>query len=301
MITNTHKPIMVKEISSFLNKNKELSILDCTFGGGGHTISFLDQGHRVTAIDEDLNAQEIAKDIRKQFNKLNFFKMNFKDLEQIEEDYLKNKYDFILLDLGFSSNQLEDAQIGISFKADSKLNMNYLNSDFTAYDIVNNYSEEELFRVFADYGEIKQSLKLAKFIVRTRQDKSINTNFDLIEVLRGSGVNFRSKKIHFATQAFQALRIECNKELENLNIFLEKVYNYLNKDGILAIISFHSLEDRIVKNYFRSNSFKKDKFKNQSNWGFEILTKRPITPNQIEVKDNPRSRSSKLRVGRFVN
>ena len=301
MITNTHKPIMVKEISSFLNKDKELSILDCTFGGGGHTINFLDLGHRVTAIDEDLNAQEIAKDIRKQFNKLNFFKMNFKDLEQIEEDYLKNKYDFILLDLGFSSNQLEDAQIGISFKADSKLNMNYLNSDFTAYDILNNYSEEELSRVFADYGEIKQSLKLAKFIVRTRQDKSINTNFDLIEVLRGSGVNFRSKKIHFATQAFQALRIECNKELENLNIFLEKVYNHLNKDGILAIISFHSLEDRIVKNYFRSNSFKKDKFKNQSNWGFEILTKRPITPNQIEVKDNPRSRSSKLRVGRFVN
>ena len=296
-----HKPIMVKEISSFLNKDKELSILDCTFGGGGHTISFLDLGHRVTAIDEDLNAQEIAEDIRKQFNKFNFFKMNFKDLEQIEEDYLKNKYDFILLDLGFSSNQLEDAQIGISFKADSKLNMNYLNSDFTAYDIVNNYSEEELSRVFADYGEIKQALKLAKFIVRTRQDKSINTNFDLIEVLRGSGVNFRSKKIHFATQAFQALRIECNKELENLNIFLEKAYNYLNKDGILAIISFHSLEDRIVKNYFRSNSFKKDKFKNQLNWGFEILTKRPITPNQIEVKENPRSRSSKLRVGRFVN
>ena len=301
MITNTHKPIMVKEISSFLNKDKELSILDCTFGGGGHTISFLDLGHRVTAIDEDLNAQEIAKDISKKFNKFNFFKMNFKDLEQIEEDYLKNKYDFILLDLGFSSNQLKDAQIGISFKEDSPLNMNYLNSDFTAYDIVNNYSEEELSRVFADYGEIKQSLKLAKFIVRTRQDKSINTNFDLIEVLRSSGVNFRSKKIHFATQAFQALRIECNKELENLNIFLEKVYNYLNKDGILAIISFHSLEDRIVKNYFRSNSFKKDNFKNQSNWGFEILTKRPITPNQIEIKDNPRSRSSKLRVGRFVN
>ena len=301
MITNMHKPIMVKEISSFLNKDKELSILDCTFGGGGHTISFLDLGHRVTAIDEDLKAQEIAKDFRTQFNKFDFFKMNFKDLEKIKENYLKNKFDFILLDLGFSSNQLEDIQIGISFKVDSKLNMNYLNSGFTAYDIINNYSEEELSRVFADYGEIKQSLKLAKFIVRTRQNKSINTNFDLIEVLRGSGVNFRSKKIHFATQAFQALRIECNKELENLNIFLEKVYNYLNKDGILAIISFHSLEDRIVKNYFRSNSFKKDNFKNQSNWGFEILTKRPITPNQIEVKDNPRSRSSKLRVGRFVN
>ena len=301
MITNVHKPIMIKEISSFLNNDKELSILDCTFGGGGHTISFLDLGHRVTAIDEDLKAQEIAKDLTTQFNKFNFFKINFKDLEKIEEDYLKNKFDFILLDLGFSSNQLEDVQIGISFKENSNLNMNYLNSGFTAHEIVNNYSEEELSRVFANYGEIKQSLKLAKFIVRTRQDKSINTNFDLIEVLRGSGVNFRSKKIHFATQAFQALRIECNKELENLNIFLEKVYNYLNKDGILAIISFHSLEDRIVKNYFKSNSFKNDNFKNQSNWGFEILTKKPITPNQIEIKDNPRSRSSKLRVGRFVN
>ena len=301
MIDNVHKPIMLNEISSFLNNDKELSILDCTFGGGGHTISFLHLGHKVTAIDEDLKAQRIAKDFRMKFNKFNFFKMNFKDLEKIEEDYLKNKFDLILLDLGFSSNQLEDVQIGISFKKNSKLNMNYLNSGFTAHDIVNNYPEDELSRVFRDYGEIRQSLKLAKFIVKTRQDNSINTNFDLIEVLKGSGVNFRSKKIHFATQAFQALRIECNKELENLNIFLEKVYNYLNKDGILAIISFHSLEDRIVKNYFKSNSFKKDNFKNQSNWGFEILTKKPITPNQKEIKDNPRSRSSKLRVGRFVN
>ena len=301
MITNVHKPIMVKEISSFLNNDKKLSILDCTFGGGGHTLRFLELGHKVTAIDEDLKAQDIAKELIAKFNKFSFYKINFKDFEKIDGDYLKNKFDFILLDLGFSSNQLEDVQIGISFKENSKLNMNYLNTGFTAYDIVNNYSEKDLSRIFADYGEIKQSLKLAKFIVRTRQNKSIDSNFDLIEVLRDSGVNFRSKKIHFATQAFQALRIECNKELENLNIFLEKIYNYLNKDGILAIISFHSLEDRIVKNYLKSNSFNKDNFKNQLNWGFEILTKKPITPNQIEIKDNPRSRSSKLRVGRFVN
>ena len=301
MITNVHKPIMVKEILSFLNNDKELSILDCTFGGGGHTLRFLELGHKVTAIDEDLKAQEIAKELSAKFNKFNFYKINFKDFEKIDGDYLKNKFDFILLDLGFSSNQLEDVQIGISFKENSKLNMSYLNSGFTAYDIINNYSEKDLSRIFTDYGEIKQSLKLAKFIVRKRQNKSIESNFDLIEVLRDSGVNFRSKKIHFATQAFQALRIECNKELENLNIFLEKIYNYLNKDGILAIISFHSLEDRIVKNYFKSNSFKKYDYKNQLNWGFEILTKKPITPNQIEIKDNPRSRSSKLRVGRFVN
>jgi len=301
VITNMHKPIMVKEVSSYLDNDKELSILDCTFGGGGHTLSFLELGHRVTAIDEDSKAQEIAKEFRSKFNKFNFYKINFKDFEKIDDDCVKNKFDFILLDLGFSSNQLDDVQIGISFKENSKLNMNYLNSGLTAYEIINNYSEKDLSRIFADYGEIKQSLRLAKFIVRTRQNQSIDSNFDLIEVLRESGVNFRSKKIHFATQAFQALRIECNKELENLNIFLEKIYNYLNKDGILAIISFHSLEDRIVKNYLKSNSFNKDNFKNQLNWGFEILTKKPITPNQIEIKDNPRSRSSKLRVGRFVN
>ena len=301
MITNVHKPIMVKEILSFLNNDKELSILDCTFGGGGHTLRFLELGHKVTAIDEDLKAQEIAKELSAKFNKFNFYKINFKDLEKIDGDYLKNKFDFILLDLGFSSNQLEDVQIGISFKQNSKLNMNYLNSGFTAYDIINNYSEKDLSRIFADYGEIKQSLKLAKFIVKTRQNKSIESNFDLIEVLRDSGVNFRSKKIHFATQAFQALRIECNKELDNLSMFLEKIHNYLNKDGILAIISFHSLEDRIVKNYFKSNSLKKNNFKNQQNWGFEVITKKPIIPNKSEIKENPRSRSSKLRVGRFVN
>ena len=301
MITNAHKPIMLKEISSFLNNDKELSILDCTFGGGGHTVSFLKLGHKVTAIDEDLKAQEIAKFLKTKFNKFNFYKMNFKDLEKMDIDYLHNKFDFILLDLGFSSNQLEDFQIGISFKENSNLNMNYLNSNFSAYEIINKYSEEELSRVFADYGEIKQSLKLAKFIVRSRKHKSINTNFELIEVLRDSGVNFRSKKIHFATQAFQALRIECNRELENLHIFLKKIFNYLNKDGILAIISFHSLEDRIIKNYFKTNSFKKGNFKNKYDWGFEILTKKPITPNPLEIKDNPRSRSSKLRVGKFTN
>ena len=301
MITNLHKPIMVDEILSFITNDKKLSVLDCTFGGGGHALSFLNRGHQVTAIDQDLNAQEIANNIKVKYKKFNFFKMNFKDLERLNNNDLENKFDFILLDLGFSSNQLEDIKIGISFKENSNLNMNYLNSNITAYDIINSYSEDELSRVFADYVEINQSTKLAKFIVKARKDKSINTNFELIEVLRDSRINFRSKKIHFATQAFQALRIECNKELENLTIFLTKIFNFINKDGILAIISFHSLEDRIVKNYFKSNFFKKDKYINQKNWGYQILTKKPITPSEMEISNNPRSRSSKLRVGRFVN
>ena len=212
------------------------------------------------------------------------------------------KFDLILLDLGFSSNQLEDKNIGLSFKNNSNLNMNYLGGDLNAYKIINHYNREELQRVFYLYGEINQSEKLAKYIISQRSIKRISTNFELIEILRDSGVNFRSKKIHFATQAFQALRIESNNELENLEIFLKKVHNFLKINAYLAIISFHSLEDRIVKTYFRNNKIhKKNNFQNKKNWGFENLTKKPITPSKLELAENNRSRSAKLRVGRFLN
>ena len=180
--------------------------------------------------------------------------------------------------------------------------MNYLGSDNTAYNIINNYSEQDLSNVFYEFGEIFQSKKLAKYIVEARKSKKITTNFELIEVLRDSRVNFKSKKIHFATQAFQALRIESNNELSNLKLFLNKVHDYTKKGGLLAIISFHSLEDRIVKNFFKNNALLKNgSYENGKSWGFENLTKKPITPQVDEIKFNPRSRSAKLRVGRFVN
>ena len=137
--------------------------------------------------------------------------------------------------------------------------MNYLCCDLDAFKILNYYNEEDLYRVFYLYGNIKQSRKLSKYIIQQRSIKKIKTNFEFIEILRNSGVNFKSKKIHFATQAFQALRIEANNELENLLTFLKKVNNYMQIDGHLAIISFHSLEDRIVKNFFRDNKVKKNK------------------------------------------
>ncbi len=180
--------------------------------------------------------------------------------------------------------------------------MNYLGGNLNAYKIINYYDIDELKRVFYVYGEINQAEKLAKYIINQRSIKKIYTNFELIEVLRESGVNFRSKKIHFATQAFQALRIESNNELENLEIFLKKVHNFLDINAYLVIISFHSLEDRIVKNYFRDNKVKKNNnFQNNKGWGFEILTKKPLIPSKIEVTENNRSRSAKLRVGRFIN
>mgnify|MGYP005674590139 CR=1 FL=1 len=277
MITNLHKPIMVDEILSFIHGEKELSILDCTFGGGGHAQNFLDKGHYVTAIDQDKNAINTAQELSKKNSKLSFYKINFKDIDKINEEKNHNKFNLILVDLGFSSNQLENENIGISFKINSKLNMNYLDGDITAHEIINNYNIDELTRVFKEYGEIIHSKKLSEFIIKTRSKKTIDTNFELIEVIRNSGINFRSKKIHFATQAFQALRIEANREIINLNKFLNNVHSFIKKKGYLAIISFHSLEDRVVKNYFKSNCFRKNYvFNNNLDWGYEILTKRPF-------------------------
>ena len=300
MIRDQHIPIMANEILSFIEGKKKLSILDCTFGGGGHSKKFLESGHLVTAIDQDINSFSIVKKLKKFFPDIFFHKINFKNLDLLDTNH--RKFNFILLDLGFSSNQLEDEDIGLSFKVNSNLNMNYLGGDINAYKIVNYYDKDELQRVFNLYGEINQAEKLAKYIINQRSTKKITTNFELIEVLRDSGVNFRSKKIHFATQAFQALRIESNNELENLETFLNKVHDFLELNAFLAIISFHSLEDRIVKNYFKNNKAKKNKiFQNNKDWGFEILTKKPLVASKFEIIENNRSRSAKLRVGRFIN
>ena len=300
MIKNQHIPIMENEILSLIKDKENLSILDCTFGGGGHTLKFLQRGHIVTALDRDKNSLIIANKLKKKYSNLFFHKLNFKNIDLLKSNI--KKFNLILLDLGFSSNQLKDFDIGLSFKINSNLNMNYLGGNLNAYKIVNNYDKEELQRVFKLYGEINQSEKLAKYIVNQRSLRKIKTNFELIEVLRDSGVNFKSKKIHFATQAFQALRIETNNELENLATFLKKVHKFLEINSYLIIISFHSLEDRIVKNYLKDNKIKKNKnFQNNKNWGFEIMTKKPLTATKFEVLENNRARSAKLRVGRYIN
>lgn len=293
---NLHKPVMIKEIIENINFKNCKFFLDGTFGGGGHSQELLSRGCNVMAIDNYSESEKIAVNNKLINNNLFFYKSNFRDIDKIiSENNIIEKFDGVLLDLGFSSNQLEDDNIGLSFKKNVFLNMNYADFETSAFDILNKYSEEDLTRIFKNYGEIYNSQKLSRFIINNRNINMINTTNDFIEILKNSGVNFGSNKINFATKPFQALRIEANKELYNLEVFLNKIHNYLNFDALIFIISFHSLEDRIVKNYFKENAVKKK----NNNWGYDIITKRPIIATKLEIKENPRSRSAKLRIAKF--
>ena len=254
MNNNTHQPVMLNEILNKINFNKCNFFLDGTYGGGGHSEEILLRGCKVLALDNYIESEKIAKKKMNTESNFLFYKSNFKNIDQvISKNKIKNKFDGVLLDLGFSSNQLIDDNIGLSFKNDVELNMNYADYDVSAYDILNSYSEDELTKIFDKYGEIPKAKKLSNFIIQSRKIKKINTTFEFIEVLKKSGVNFGSNKINFATKPFQAIRIEANKELENLEVFLSKINNFLNKNALIFIISFHSLEDRIVKNIFKKN------------------------------------------------
>ena len=301
MINNIHQPVMVNEILNKINFNKCNFFLDGTYGGGGHTNEILSRGCKVLALDNYLEAEKLALKNMSIKDNLTFHKSNFKDIDQVISNYkIKDKFDGVLLDLGFSSNQLEDDTIGISFKNDVNLNMNYADYKVSAHYILNNYSEDELTKIFYDYGEIKNAKKLSNHIIKSRKTNEINTTFEFIEILKNSKVNFGSSKINFATKPFQAIRIEANKELENLEIFLKKINNFINQSALIFIISFHSLEDRIVKNYFKKNSIhKNNSFKENQSWGYEILTKRPLVATKEEIRINPRSRSAKLRIVRY--
>jgi|TARA_B110000114_G_C15089707_1_gene397921 16S rRNA (cytosine1402-N4)-methyltransferase len=301
MNTNIHQPVMLNEILDVINFNECNFFLDGTYGGGGHSDEFLSRGCEVLALDNYVESEKLA--IKKMNFEKNFlfYKSNFKDIDQVvSKNNIKKKFDGVLLDLGFSSNQLLDDNIGLSFKNDVDLNMNYADYDVSAYDILNSYSESELTKIFYEYGEIPKAKKLSNFIIQSRKIKEIKSTFDFIEILRKSCVNFGSNKINFATKPFQAIRIEANKELQNLEVFLSKINNFLNKNALIFIISFHSLEDRIVKNAFKKDTIHKDlSFKDGQIWGYEILTKRPIIASKEELQINPRSRSAKLRIVRY--
>ncbi len=291
-----HIPVLLDESINGLSIRSGDILVDGTLGGGGHTFEVIKRfgsGVKIIGLDLDKDAIERARSkIGDLPHDAIFRTVGFQDMDKVLEELNIVHVDRILLDLGISSFQLEVAGRGFSFMKDEPLLMtmkkNPTDEDLTAKDIVNTWEEKTLADIIYGFGEEKYSRKIAKAIVEGRSKKPIETTFDLVEIIENAvGKAYKKMKIHPATKTFQALRIATNSELSNLETAIEKSFDRLSNGGRLAIISFHSLEDRIVK-----KAFVDLKQKGYAN----IITKKPIVPSTDEIKSNSRSRSSKLRI-----
>lgn len=305
-----HKSVLLEESIEGLNLKEGIIAVDATLGGGGHSEKILEKiGEKGKLIVIDLDESAIksfekkhSKDIKKK--RIYLFHDNFANLKEVLKKSGVGKVDAILADIGFSSIQMDDASRGMSFQKDSRLDMRLdKDSKITAKKVVNEYSRDYLENIFKVYGEEKFARNIAKRIIEARNAKEIETTGELARIIEGAiPKRFQNKKIHPATKVFQAIRIEVNQELENLKKFIPQAIESLNHNGRLAIISFHSLEDRIVKNIFLENArgcicpknFPQCRCGNKPK--IKIITKKPIISGEIEIKENPRSRSAKLRI-----
>lgn len=291
-----HNPVLLEETVESLNIKPNGTYLDLTFGGGGHSkkiIEKLTEKGRLIAFDQDFDAN------RNLLENDNFFLINsnFKFFDNFLKVLKIKKVDGIVADLGISSYQIDKPSRGFSYINSEMLDMrmNY-KSKKTAVDIINNYSFRELLNIFRKYGELKNAKTLTSKIIKHRENTYIKTNKDLINILYK-----KSQKPCFKTlsKLYQAIRIEINEELKSLEVFLEKVCFYLNSKSRIAIISYHSLEDRLVKNFFKSNNHQgilnKDLYGNII-CPYKTITKRPIVASELEKIENKRARSAKLRV-----
>ncbi len=288
-----HVPVLLKESIDDLNLKPEQVLLDGTLGGGGHSAYAVEKyGVKVIGLDLDSDAKARAKKAMGPKAKLSFYNIGFQDLDQALQKEGLSQVDGIILDLGVSSFQLDDAERGFSFRKDEPLLMTMKKDptadDTTAFDIVNGWGEENLADVIYGYGEEKYSRRIAKAIVTARELAEIKTTLQLVSIIEGAvPAVYRRGKIHPATRTFQALRIAVNDELGSIEQGLTKGFAALKPGGRMSVISFHSLEDRIVKRFFLAQ---KEAGKAKP------ITKKPIVPSEEETKSNPRSRSSKLRI-----
>ena len=292
-----HKPVMCEEVLSILNPSDGCVYLDGTLGAGGHSRKILESADcSVVGIDKDPTAIELCRDLEKQYgNKFLSINGSFGNLSQHLNSIGINKIDGILLDLGTSSMQLGTPERGFSFQFDAPLDMRMTQTGERAYDIINSLSEDSLADIIFYFGEERRSRKIAKAIVNKRKIKKIKTTFDLNEIIL-SVKKANNKKIHPATKTFQALRIYINNELKDLYEALISIEKVLSEKGRLVVISFHSLEDRIVKNFIRENSIPLRKYDPKNpNKIFVYENRKVIKPSEYEVKKNRRSRSAKLR------
>ena len=320
-----HIPVLLNEVLEYLNPKPNENFVDCTFGGGGHAAAILEKikpNGRLLGIDLDLDllkAAEAKSQKPKAKSRLVLVQDSFVNLKKIVEKNNFKSVNGILLDLGFSSWQMDESGKGFSFKKNEPLIMKYdfqketlqtqnsklsvcggktqnqnlklktsLITEHAAEYVVNVWPEKELVKIFQEYGEERFSRRIAEKLCQQRKIKAIKTTFQLVEIIRQAiPARFRHQRIHFATRVFQALRIVVNDELNNIKKVLPQTIEILEPNGKIAVISFHSLEDRIVKQFF----------KEQSKIGrLKIITKKPIVPTSGEVGKNPRSRSAKLRI-----
>ena len=281
---------MVDEIISYLAPEKLKTYVDCTFGQGGYSKKILEKTNcNIIAIDRDKDAIEHAKLLKKKYPKNFIFCVdNFSRLDQVLKNNDIKKIDGLIFDLGISNTQLNNPTRGFSFSNNGPLDMrmDIETLDLTAQKIINEFDQHNLSDIFYYYGEEKNSRQIARKIIEFRKKKEISTTFELVELIKK--VNSYKKK-HPATRVFQALRIFINDELNELDITLKKSLLFLKKNGKIITVAFHSLEDKVIKNFFSRNKGL-----------LKILTKKPVTPNQKEVKINPRSRSARMRVAEIL-
>lgn len=303
-----HISVLLEECIDALNIKEDGIYVDCTLGGAGHSneiLKKLSSKGRLIGIDQDLDALNAAKEKLKNYENVTFVHNNFYNIKEILEELKIEKIDGVLMDLGVSSYQLDEAERGFSYMKDAPLDMrmNRENS-FSAYNVVNDYSEEELSDVIKSFGEEKFAKRIANFIVNRRP---INTTLELADIIIAAiPAKFRREGGHPAKRTFQAIRIEVNKELTILNKTIEDAVEALNKDGRIAIITFHSLEDRIVKIKFKElqDPCTCPKELPMCVCGktpiIKLISKKPIEPSLEEKDLNSRSKSAKLRVAEKI-
>ena len=303
-----HYSVMLQDTISQLNIKPEGLYLDGTLGGAGHSFEIAKQltgNGRLYGIDQDEAAIEAATERLKPFEKnVSIIRSNYRDAVKILKEMGVTGVDGILLDLGVSSYQLDTVERGFSYNHDTSLDMRMdTRQRLTAKEIVNTYSQKELFRIIKDYGEDQFAANIAKHICQAREEKEIETTFELNEIIKASiPMKMRASGGHPSKRTFQAIRIECNHELDVLRDSLDEMIEFLNPGGRIAIITFHSLEDRIVKTAFKKNEDPCTCPKNfpvcvcgNVSKGFAV-TKKPILPSEEELGENSRSKSAKLRV-----
>lgn len=303
----SHVSILLKECMEGLDIKPDGIYVDGTLGGGGHTfklIQFL-SGGKVIGIDQDQDALEAATKRLAIFGgKFIPVHSNFSNIIEVLKELDINKIDGFLLDLGVSSYQLDEAERGFSYMNDGQLDMRMNQEDeFSAYDVVNTYSEDELTRIIREYGEENWANRIAKFIVEARSEKPLETTYELVDVIKNAiPASARKDGPHPAKRTFQAIRIEVNNELKIIEKTIEDAVSVMNKGGRVAIITFHSLEDRIVKNTFKRLAqgcicppeFPVCICNNKPK--VKIISRKPILPSDREITENPRARSAKLRI-----